>query len=158
MSGQLNLFSGKSPEPEGLKHIEEFISPVEERALIAQIAMLPLRPFQFGMYEGHRRVASFGFRFDYTLRQLQEAEPIPDWLASLIKRVETFGGPQTRVQQVLCTEYNAGVGIGWHRDKPHFDRIFRTFTGLGLQVSFPEICTRKNGNGLRSRFNHGHFT
>jgi alkylated DNA repair dioxygenase AlkB len=28
----------------------------------------------------------------------------------------------------LCTEYDVGVGIGWHRDKPHFDQIF----GLSL--------------------------
>jgi alkylated DNA repair dioxygenase AlkB len=22
------------------------------------------------------------------------------------------------------TEYDVGVGIGWHRDKPHFDQVF----------------------------------
>ena len=27
-----------------------------------------------------------------------------------------------------ATEYDEGVGIGWHRDKPHFDEIF----GLSL--------------------------
>src|SRR5260370_2017898 len=33
--------------------------------------------------------------------------------------------------QILCTEYDRGVGIGWHRDKPHFDKVF----GLSLAAS-----------------------
>ena len=73
-------------------------------------------------------MASFGFRYDYTLRRLQPADPIPPWLAPLIEQVEAFGGPGTKIAQILCTEYDTGVGIGWHRDKPHFDRIF----GLSL--------------------------
>ena len=96
--------------------------------MIDRVAALPLQPFQFGQYEGKRRVASFGFRYDYTLRRLQEADPIPRWLAPLIERIEGFGGPGTKIAQVLCTEYDTGVGIGWHRDKPHFNRIF----GLSL--------------------------
>ena len=124
MSEQLNLFAGTSPAPEGLRYAADFVSPAVERELITRIATLPLQPFQFGQYEGKRRVASFGFRYDYTLRRLQEADPVPQWLTALIARVEEFGGAETRVRQVLCTEYDTGVGIGWHRDKPHFDRIF----------------------------------
>jgi hypothetical protein len=95
---------------------------------------LPLQPFQFGQFVGKRRVASFGFRYDYDLRQLQRAEPVPGWLAETVEKIETFGGPSTRIRQVLCTEYDVGVGIGWHRDKPHFDRIF----GLSLEASIRE--------------------
>jgi alkylated DNA repair dioxygenase AlkB len=128
---QLALFSPTTDSPEGLRHAPEFVSPATERKLIGEISALPLKPFQFGAYEGKRRVASFGFRYDYTLRRLQDAEPIPDWLDPLIVMVEAFGGPSTHVAQVLCTEYDVGVGIGWHRDKPHFDRIF----GLSLDSS-----------------------
>ena len=54
------------------------------------------------------------------------------WLTSVIGSVEKFGElPAGSVQQVLCTEYDAGVGIGWHRDKPHFDKIF----GISLRAS-----------------------
>jgi alkylated DNA repair dioxygenase AlkB len=126
LSEQLAFFS--SPEPEGLRYTTEFVSSATEQELIARIAALPLQPFQFGQYEGKRRVASFGFRYDYTLRRLQDADPIPDWLGPIIGQVEAFGGPDTHVRQVLCTEYDVGVGIGWHRDKPHFDRVF----GLSL--------------------------
>jgi alkylated DNA repair dioxygenase AlkB len=125
---QFSLFADKSLGPEGQQYADEFVSPAEEKALIGQIAAMPLQPFQFGQYEGKRRVASFGFRYDYTMHRLEEADPIPEWLGPFIENVEAFGGRGTRIGQVLCTEYDVGVGIGWHRDKPHFDRVF----GLSL--------------------------
>ena len=136
LAQQLLLFAESSRAPEGLRYAAEFISPATERDLIGRVAALPLQPFQFGQYEGKRRVASFGFRYDYILRGLQEADPIPPWLTPLIERVEGFGGPGTKIAQILCTEYDTGVGIGWHRDKPHFGRIFGLSLGLALQVPF----------------------
>ena len=122
--------------PDGLHYVAEFIGPDLERDLIGRISALPLQPFQFGAYEGKRRVASFGFRYDYTQRRLQQAEPIPAWLAPVTNQVEAFGGPSTRIAQVLCTEYDTGVGIGWHRDKPHFDRIFGLSLGSPCKFRF----------------------
>ena len=136
MTEQLGLFSPATNAPEGLRYAAEFISPAVERELIGHIATLPLQPFQFGAYEGKRRVASFGFRYDYTLKRLQEADPMPSWLVRLIGSVEAFGGPSTNIQQVLCTEYDVGVGIGWHRDKPHFDRIFGLSLGAPCKFRF----------------------
>jgi alkylated DNA repair dioxygenase AlkB len=112
------------------------VSPATENALIGQISALLLQPFQFGQYEGKRRVASFGFRYDYALRRLQEADRIPGWLTPTITKVETFGGPGTRISQVLCTEYDVGVGIGWHRDKSHFDRVFGLSLGSACKFRF----------------------
>jgi alkylated DNA repair dioxygenase AlkB len=136
LSGQFSLFADNSRVPEGLRYATDFVSFAAEQELIAQIASLPLQPFQFGPYEGKRRVASFGYRYDYTLRRLQEADPIPQWLIPLIARVEDFDGAETRVRQVLCTEYDTGVGIGWHRDKPHFDRIFGLSLGSPCKFRF----------------------
>jgi alkylated DNA repair dioxygenase AlkB len=136
VSDQLALFESPLPEPEGLRYAADFVSPAIERELISGIRTLPLRPFQFGQFEGKRRIASFGFRYDYSLRQLQQAEPIPAWLAETIARVEAFGGRSTRIRQVLCTEYDVGVGIGWHRDKPHFDRIFGLSLGSACKLRF----------------------
>ena len=135
MSEQLAFFA-PSPEPEGLCTTTEFVSPETEQELIARVAALPLQPFQFGQYEGERRVASFGFRYDYSLRRLQDADPIPDWLDPIIRQVETFGGPATEIAQVLCTEYDTGVGIGWHRDKPHFGRVFGLSLGSACKFRF----------------------
>ena len=69
MSDQLALFDKVRPEPEGLRYAADFVSPAIEQELILGIQTLPLQPFQFGEFEGKRRVASFGFRYDYALRQ-----------------------------------------------------------------------------------------
>jgi alkylated DNA repair dioxygenase AlkB len=143
LSEQLAFFEHSSPEPEGLRYAPEFVSPATEQELIARIAALPLQPFQFGQYEGKRRVASFGFQYDYSLRRLQDADPIPDWLGPIIEQVEAFGGASTRIRQVLCTEYDKGVGIGWHRDKPHFDRVFGLSLGSPCKFRFRKAVGEK---------------
>lgn len=143
MTEQLAFFTGPSAEPEGLRYATDFVSPEAEQELIRHIAALPLHPFQFGQYEGKRRVASFGFSYDYTLRRLRDAEPVPDWLKPTIEKVEAFGGQGTLIRQVLCTEYDVGVGIGWHRDKPHFDRIFGLSLGSACKFRFRRSAGEK---------------
>jgi len=137
---QFSLFVHEPQGPEGLGYAEDFIPAGTEKALIENIAALPLQPFQFGQYQGKRRIASFGFRYDYGLRRLQKADPIPEWLAPTIGKVEAFGGPKTRIGQVLCTEYEVGAGIGWHRDKPHFDRVFGLSLGSTCKFRFRRPC------------------
>jgi alkylated DNA repair dioxygenase AlkB len=144
LSEQFNLFAeepvqepGLAPQrPEGLAYQQDFIPAATEQALIENIAALPLQPFQFGQYEGKRRVASFGVRYDYSERRLQQADPVPEWLTPVIDKVEAFGGLGTRIAHVLCTEYDIGVGIGWHRDKPNFDRVFGLSLGAACKFRF----------------------
>jgi alkylated DNA repair dioxygenase AlkB len=133
---QLALFADAPVLPDGLRYTADFIPAAVEHELTAHVAALPLHPFQFGQYEGKRRVASFGWRYDFSQRCLLPTEPIPGWLAPLIAQVEVFGGPGRRIDQVLCTEYEAGVGIGWHRDKPHFGRIFGVSLGSPCRLRF----------------------
>jgi alkylated DNA repair dioxygenase AlkB len=134
---QLALFPDQDAGPAGLRYQPEFVSETAESELIARISELPLQPFEFGAFEGRRRVASFGFRYDYALRKLQEADQIPGWLASIIPSVENFGElPEGSARQILCTEYDVGVGIGWHRDKPHFDKIFGLSLGAACKFRF----------------------
>src|SRR5690349_19434703 len=112
---QLALFAADD-RPEGLRYQPEFITPDEERALAAHFAALPLAPFEFGAFEGKRRVASFGHRYDYSDRRLHAAAPLPDFILPLAARVERFAAlPAGAVRHVLFTEYDPGVGIGWHR-------------------------------------------
>jgi alkylated DNA repair dioxygenase AlkB len=136
MSDQLALFAGLSRAPEGLRYAADFVPAAIEDKLIREIRTLPLQPFQFGQFEGKRRVASFGLRYDYTLRRLQQAEPIPAWLTKIVAQVETFGGPAVRIRQVLCTEYGVGAGIGWHRDRPYFDKVFGLSLGSACKFRF----------------------
>ena len=68
MTEQLALFSPRPRAGRGLgDYAAEFVSPEAEQELIGHFPALPLQPFQFGQYEGKRRVASFGFSYDYTL-------------------------------------------------------------------------------------------
>jgi alkylated DNA repair dioxygenase AlkB len=143
LTEQLALFEVHSPAPAGLQYEKEFISSDLEQGLISHIAALPLQPFQFGAFEGKRRVASFGFRYDYDLRRLQNSEPLPAWLGDVIARVEAFAGAGRRIGQVLCTEYETGVGIGWHRDRPHFDEVLGLSLGSACRLRF----RRKAGDG-----------
>ncbi len=138
MASQLALFEqDDAAGPNGLRYAPEFISADTERELIARIRELPLEPFQFGAFEGHRRVKSFGFRYDYGVQRLVDAEPVPPWIAAVARAVESFGDlPQASVRQVLCTEYELGVGIGWHRDKPHFDKVFGLSLGSSCKFRF----------------------
>jgi alkylated DNA repair dioxygenase AlkB len=134
---QLALFDDHAVGPAGLRYQPEFISAADEPELIAGISALPLQPFQFGAFEGHRRVKSFGFRYDYTLQKLTPTEPIPAWLERTARAVERFGElPSGSVRQVLCTEYDIGVGIGWHRDKPNFDKVFGISLGSACRFRF----------------------
>lgn len=147
MAEQLALFQDAVKYPEGLRFASEFIGREAEADLIARISQLALQPFQFGAYEGKRRIGSFGFTYDFAARRLREAEPIPDCLRPLIDKVEVYGGPGTVIAQVLCTEYEAGVGIGWHRDKPQFGRIFGLSLGSACKFRF-----RRTVRGKWERF------
>ena len=44
--------------------------------------------------------------------------------------------PAASVRQVLCTEYDIGVGIGWHRDKSHYDKVFGLSLGAACKLRF----------------------
>lgn len=140
---QLALFSDPPAGPAGLRYQRDFIATALERKPCERIAALPLQRFQFGAFEGNRRVAWFGFRYDYSEQQLRPAEPIPEWLTPVVRQVEAWGGlPETSIRQVLCTEYDVGVGIGWHRDKPHFDKVF----GLSLAAACKFRFRRRSGD------------
>jgi alkylated DNA repair dioxygenase AlkB len=134
---QLALFPEQVASPKGLRYAPDFVSSATERDLIARIGELPLQPFQFGAFEGNRRVKSFGFRYDSTAQKMLEADPIPEWLIPIARSVESFGDlPAGIVRQILCTEYGVGVGIGWHRDKPHFDKVFGLSLGAACKFRF----------------------
>src|SRR4051812_24628651 len=122
MSTQLGLFPVSSIGPQGLRYQPDFISRAAEHDLVTRVLSLPLAPFQFGAFEGKRRVASFGWRYDYNQHNLEQAEDLPAWIVPLTLNVQAFVClPAASIRQVLFTEYEKGTGIGWHRDKPHFD-------------------------------------
>src|ERR1700743_2520135 len=134
---QLALFDDQTSGPQGLRYAPAFIPATVEQELIAGIAARPLHPFQFGAFEAHRRVKSFGFRYDYTLQKMMPSEPIPGWLEQTARTVEHFGElPPGSGRQGVCPEYDMGAGTGWPRDKPHYDKVFGLSLGSACRFRF----------------------
>ncbi len=128
-TAQLSLFEPAPALPPGFKYQADILPPGEERELLASFADLPFREFEFQGFLGKRRVVSFGWRYDFNTRELQRTEDIPSFLLSCRERAAGFAGLRPAdLQQVLVTEYPAGAGIGWHKDKA----VFGVVVGLSL--------------------------
>lgn len=141
---QSDFFEFERLGPAGLRYSPDFISPSDERALLDAFKMLTFKPFEFHGHLGHRRVASFGWRYDYGQRAVSSTQPIPAFLLPLRERAADFVGlAASQFEQLLVTHYPSGAGIGWHRD--------RTVFGEVIGVSFSTPCAlrfrRAAGNG-----------
>lgn len=121
----------------GLSSRDALLSAADEQALIAEIACVDLSPFRFQGWEGKRRTASFGWRYDFDTARFAPAEPIPDWLLPLRAQAAALAGlAPADLVQVLLTRYDPGAGIGWHRDRPVFDRVVGISLGAAATMRF----------------------
>ena len=144
---QHDLFGGPpsaAPDhPEGFRIQLDLIRPSEEAALLGHIRELAFRAFEFHGYTGNRRVVSFGWKYDFEKRKLEQADGIPDWLRPLRAAAAGFAGIEPeRLQQALVSEYQAGAGIGWHRDKAVFGEV----VGVSLLAPCTFRLRRKEGD------------
>ncbi|MDB5723290.1 MAG: 2OG-Fe(II) oxygenase [Novosphingobium sp.] len=115
--------------PEGFALWPDVVSAEQEHALEQAIDAAPLKPFQFGPWEGKRLTAYYGYGYDFGRSRMTEAPPLPAWLESLATRVaELTEQPNDAFVQALVLRYDPGAGIGWHRDRPQFG----TVAGLSL--------------------------
>jgi alkylated DNA repair dioxygenase AlkB len=128
--------------PEGFRYRRELIGPADERALLARVRELPFRDFEFHGYTGKRRVVSFGWHYDFSGRQLLKAEGIPAYLLALRDAAAAFAGLEPEAfQHALVTEYGAGAGIGWHRDKAVFGAV------VGVSLLAPCVLRLRRAAG-----------
>ena len=108
----------------GFRYAADFVSESEQDALVGLLETLPLKPFEFHGFRGNRRVAAFGFRYDYNRRAVEPASPLPTDLLSLRDRAAAWAGQDpSKFCQILVNEYPPGAPIGWHTDKPQFDQV-----------------------------------
>jgi DNA oxidative demethylase len=120
-SRQAGLFDTLPP---GLAFQHDFVTTAEEVDLLARVGPLPFAPFQFHGWEGRRETVSFGWRYDFNDASVHPAPPIPDFLLPLRTRAAGFAGLEpAALEQALIIRYGVGAGIGWHRDRPVFDRV-----------------------------------
>jgi DNA oxidative demethylase len=139
---QRDLFAAAPP---GLEFRAAFVSASEQDALLAQIATLPFRPFEFHGWTGNRETVSFGWRYDFNQARVEPAPAIPDFLLPLRERAAGFAGLQADdFEQALVIRYDVGAGIGWHRDRPVFDKVF----GLSLLSPCVLRFRRRDGSGF----------
>lgn len=126
------LFDLPPEAPPGFRYQADLVSPDEERELVGRLTLLAFEAFQFRGFEGRRRVVSFGLRYDFNGPGLLRAEPMPDWLLTVRDRAAAFAGlAGDDFAHVLINEYREGAPIGWHRDRPVFDKV----VGVSLQAT-----------------------
>jgi alkylated DNA repair dioxygenase AlkB len=139
---QLSLFDTPPELPDGMQYAPDVIPPDMEDALLAGMAALPFKEFEFQGYLGRRRVVSFGWHYDFGAARLSPAEAMPDLLIPLRERAAAFAGvAPPGLQHALVTEYSPGAGIGWHRDRP----VFADVVGVSLLAPCTFRLRRKTG-------------
>ena len=147
MSDQLALFDSQSPQPtlpDGFRYAPDVVAPDDETALLAHVRELPFRDFEFHGYTGKRRVVSFGWQYDFNAETLRTTNDMPEFLLALRDVAARFAGMEpSRLQQVLVTEYSAGAGIGWHRDKAVFGEV------IGISLLAPCVFRLRRAVGTR---------
>ena len=133
----------------GLATTCDFLDAAEERELIAAIDTLDLSPFRFHQWTGKRLTRGFGWSYDFQSGTLSRAEPLPDWLLAIRDRAAGFAGlaPEEMIQ-ALVTRYDAGAGIGWHRDRP----IYEDVVGISLGAPAAMRFRRRRGQGKREQW------
>ncbi len=142
----LDLFD--APLLPGLAALPDIVSEAEELALIEAIDAVELTPFRFQGWTGKRVIASFGWSYDFDTNELGRADPIPDWLLSLQKRLADFAGvEEDSLIQALLIRYDRGAGINWHRDRPIYEHV----VGLSLGASADMRFRRKRRDGRYDR-------
>jgi alkylated DNA repair dioxygenase AlkB len=134
--------------PEGFAYRPDFLSADEEARLAAWLADLPFQAFQFRGYEGKRRVVSFGWQYDFTRSHLIKADDMPAELLDVRARAAAFVELEPQdLQQCLLNEYLPGAPIGWHRDRPMFEKV----VGISLLAPCAFRLRRRVGDGFERR-------
>lgn len=140
---QEDLFGYPPPNlPEGFRYEASVVLQKFQEALLETIPQLPFKAFDFHGFKGKRRVASFGWKYDFNSESIRKIDPIPPMLLPLRTLVAAFAGlPEERLEQALVTEYDVGAPIGWHRDKA----VFGDVVGVSLLSSCTFRLRRRRG-------------
>jgi alkylated DNA repair dioxygenase AlkB len=110
--------------PDGFRYARDFLSAAEEAALVAEIARLPFENARYKEWTAHRRVVSFGGRYDFGANRLEPAPPVPELLWPLRSAAAGFvRRPPEELTHALIAEYRAASQLGWHRDVPQFEVV-----------------------------------
>jgi DNA oxidative demethylase len=119
--------------PAGFLYCPDFITPDEERELVAVIERLEFSNVEMRGVVARRRTVHYGWNYGYYTRRTEPGTPLPDFLLPLRGRVAGWAHiEETAFVEALITEYPAGAPIGWHRDAPMFGDVI---AGISLLSS-----------------------
>lgn len=124
----------------GLSLLADFITEAEERELLSIIDQHPW------LADLQRRVQHYGYRYDYTARQVTAdlyLGALPGWLHLLATRLHYEGLFATPPDQVIVNDYQPGQGIAPHVDCiPCFGGTIASLTlGSGCLMDFTHSNT-----------------
>jgi alkylated DNA repair dioxygenase AlkB len=116
----------------GYVYEDEFLSVAEETDLLNDIRELPFKQAEYQQYLARRRIVSYGGRYDFSKKRLNDAEPIAPFLFPLRERVAKWTGrAASDFTHALVSEYAPGTPLGWHRDVPDFEMV----VGISLNTA-----------------------
>jgi alkylated DNA repair dioxygenase AlkB len=131
--------AGLFAEPliDGLDYREEFITLTEHDRLVEKLAAEDLTPFRFHGWLGNRKTKTYGWRYDFDDASFTPAEPIPEWLLPLREKAAVLASVDADAfAHVLLARYDPGAGIGWHRDRPQFEKVVGISLGTPATMRF----------------------
>jgi alkylated DNA repair dioxygenase AlkB len=110
--------------PEGFLLAENFLTAVEESALVGRFRSMEFHELRMRGVTARRRVIQYGWKYSFETFRMTEGPPLPDFLVPVRDDAAAFAGlPAEALSEGLLTEYAAGATIGWHRDAPGFDVV-----------------------------------
>ncbi|WP_246448801.1 alpha-ketoglutarate-dependent dioxygenase AlkB [Sphingomonas sabuli] len=123
-----------APPIAGLAYRPDFVDADDAASLVQHLEGEALDPFRFQGWTGKRLTRTYGWRYDFDDRSFAPAEPIPEWLQPLRMRAAGFAGvARDEIVHVLLVRYDPGAGIGWHRDRPIFEKV------IGISLGAPAV-------------------
>jgi alkylated DNA repair dioxygenase AlkB len=134
-----SLFEVPAKVPDGFIYHENFISEADEHELIREIQKLHLTPFKYYQFLGKRRVASFGWQYEFGTDEITTAPDVPAFLLPVqIRAGNFFNIAPSSLAQTSIIEYSTGSPIGWHRDIPPFGVVVGISLGAACRMRFRE--------------------
>jgi len=116
--------------PDGLLYRPDFVTPDEERDLVAEIERLEFSQVEMRGVVARRRTVHYGWTYGYYARRTEPGPPLPGFLLPLRARAADWASIDDRLfVEALITEYPAAAAIGWHGDAPMFGDVI---AGLSL--------------------------
>jgi alkylated DNA repair dioxygenase AlkB len=121
--------------PEGFAYEADFLSLSEESELLARFESLDFQPFDYHGYIAKRKVAVYGWQYNYGTNKTSAAPPMPEFLFPIRHRAAGFAGvPDDALVQSVINQYPRGAPMGWHRDVPQFELIVGVSLGAGCRM------------------------